>query len=159
MKTLLLVSTILLTSCASLMPKYPTLLPSNERRAVVNLKTNLDKKTIYRKILLWSANTFNNSNETVKAKDLDLGIFIAKGHISCDALKLGSNFAAKQKVEFTLELNFEDNKLEIKINDVIGSSEGSFDDGLRPSTKEEMQTVTKECLQPFVNSLKNEINN
>lgn len=136
----------------------PDLLPKEQRSKTYEFVTKLDKKKSFQKITIWSAKTFANSNETIKLKDPELGVLIAKGNISCKALKLGNGYGENQIVEFTLEITANDKKTEVKITDLIGKSTSAYDDGARPSKKEEMDAVTKECLDSYIEEIKKELN-
>lgn len=66
-----------------------------------------------------------------------MGMVIAKGNVACEALKMGNGYGQNQIVEFTLEITNDDKKTDIKISELVGISNGAYDDGARPSTKEE----------------------
>ncbi|MCK6598841.1 MAG: hypothetical protein L6Q37_10790, partial [Bdellovibrionaceae bacterium] len=102
--------------------------------------------------------TFANSNESIKLKVPEIGVLIAKGNLSCSALKLGNGYGSNQIVEFTLEITVEAKKAEVKITDIVGKSPGSYDDASRPSNKEELEKTKKECLDPYVELIKKELN-
>lgn len=136
----------------------PNLLPTDQRTKTFELTTKLDKKKSFQKISIWAAKTFANSNETIKMKDPEMGILIAKGNISCKALKMGNGFGENQRIEFTLEITTDNKKTEIKISDLVGRSDGAYDDATRPSKKEEMDVAAKECLEPFIEGIKKELN-
>jgi hypothetical protein len=143
---------LLFTNCVT----YPKILSENERSLTYKIESNLDKKSIYKKLILWTSKNFVNSNETIKTKDLDLGILIAKGNIDCNALKLGSGYAANQIIRFTLDIQFDDKKIDVNVLNVIASSSGAYDDNLRPSNHDELLLVKTECVDSFVNDLKNQ---
>lgn len=136
----------------------PDLLPAGERAKTYEFTTKIDKKKSFQKISIWSAKTFANSNETVKMKDAELGVLVAKGNLPCKALKIGNGYGENQWVEFTLEITVDNNKSEIKISDLLGRANGAYDDGARPSKKEEMESALKECIDPFVDQIKKELN-
>lgn len=148
---------VLLFSTITLGFGAPDLLPKDQREKSYIIETKLDKKKAFKKIIVWSAKTFANANETVRLKDEEIGMFVAKGNLSCEALKLGSGYAKDQRVDFTLEISVENKKVEVKITDLIGTSSGSYDAGSRPSKKEEMEAVAKECLEPFIEDIKKEL--
>lgn len=131
----------------------PDILPAEQRSKSYEFETKVDKKKGFQKIVIWAAKTFVDSNETVKLKDTDLGVFIAKGNISCEALKLGNGWGKNQRIEFTLEVTVEDKKAEVKVSDVVGRGQG-YDDGARPSKKEEMDAAVKDCIDPFVERIR-----
>lgn len=135
----------------------PDLLPSAERVKSYSIISKLDKKKAFQKISLWSARTFANSNETIKLRDTEMGALIAKGTIDCNALKLGSGYGQNQKISFTLEIGAENKKVDVKFIDIVATDDGSFDAGARPSKKEELETVSKECLEPYVDLIKKEL--
>lgn len=135
----------------------PDLLPSADRTKTYNLDTKLDKKMSFQKLVIWSAKTFANSNESIKMKDPEMGVLVAKGNISCKALKLGSGFAENQRVDFTLEITVDNKKAEAKISELVGRAEGAYDSGARPSNKEEMESTVNECIDPFVDTIKKEL--
>lgn len=135
----------------------PKILPENERTKTYDFASKGDQKSSYKKALVWSAKTFANSNETIKLKDPDLGMIIAKGNLPCEALKIGSGYAKDQRIEFTLEITAENKKISVKVSDLVGRSEGAYDDGARPSKKEEMDDAVKACIDPFVDKIKSEL--
>lgn len=135
----------------------PDLAKEEVRQKVYKIEHTLDKKKAFTKVVIWSVKTFVNSNETVKLKDPELGVFIAKGNLSCDALGLGSGFGKDQRIDFTLEITIEDKKAEIKATDIVGKSEGSYDSGARPSSPEEVEKVATSCLNPLVEKIKSEL--
>lgn len=132
----------------------PDILPATDRTKVYELETKLDKKKSFQKISIWAAKTFTNANETIKLKDADAGILIAKGNLPCTALKIGNGYADNQHIDFTLEITADNKKTEVKISDLVGRAHGAYDDGARPSKKEEMEAALKECIQPFVDLIK-----
>ena len=150
-------TTLLLFSLNSFAFGAPDLLPAKERTKNYSYTTKLDKKKSFQKLSVWAAKTFSNANEAIKLKDADAGVFVVKGNISCDALKLGSGYAKDQRVDFTMEIEVENKKAEIKISDIIGHAE-AYDDGARPSKKEELETVLKDCIDPYVELIKAELN-
>lgn len=135
----------------------PDILPVGERAKSYDLETKLDKKKSFQKILVWSARTFANSNESIKMKDSEMGMLIAKGNLPCKALKIGNGYADNQRVEFTLEMIVDDKKTEVKVSEVVGRAEGAYDDGARPSQKAEMEAALKECIDPFIDLIKKEL--
>lgn len=135
----------------------PDLLPASERVKSYSYQTKLDKKKSFQKISIWAAKTFANSNETIKMKDADAGILIAKGNLSCKALKIGNGYADNQRIDFTLEISVENKKTEVKISDLVGRAEGAYDDGARPSKKDEFEAALKECVDPYVDQIKAEL--
>lgn len=136
----------------------PDLLPQKDRSKEYSIVTKLDKKKGFQKIVIWSARTFANSNESIKLKDAEMGVLVAKGNLSCEALKIGNGYGKDQRIDFTLEVTIDDKNAEIKISDLIGRSEGAYDDSARPSKKEEMDAAVKECVDPFVEKIKSELN-
>ena len=135
----------------------PDLLPASERAKAFVVTTKLDKKKSFQKISVWAAKTFANSNETIKLRDSDMGVIIAKGVIDCKALKLGNGYGQNQKLSFTLEVAAANKKTDVKFNEILAIDDGSFDNGSRPSKKEELETVSKECLEPYVELIKKEL--
>lgn len=136
----------------------PDLLPSSDRTKTYELTTKHDKKKGFSKLSIWAAKTFADANQSIKMKDSDLGVLVAKGNLSCKALKIGNGYGENQRVEMTVEATVEDKKVEIKIADVLGRASGAYDDAARPSTKEEMASAIKECIDPFVEQIKSELN-
>lgn len=134
----------------------PDLLPKNQREASFSVETKLDKNKAFQKLLIWSSKAINDSNESIKLKDQENGILIAKVTVDCDVLKLGSGYAKDQRLEMTLEFSVEKNKVEIKATDVLGRGEG-YDDGSRPSKKEEMESASKSCIQPVIDEIKSNL--
>lgn len=82
---------------------------------------------------------------------------MVKGNISCDALKIGNGFAKNQRIDFTMEITVENKKAEVKISDVVGHADEAYDDGARPSKKEEFEAVLKECIDPYAELIKSEL--
>lgn len=158
MKKLLAMCSIVLMSQSSFGWGAPEIMKADLRVKKYELSHKLDKKKSFQKIIIWSAKSFNNSNEAVKLKDPEMGLFIAKGNIPCDALKLGSGYGKDQRIDLTLEISTEDNKTEIKFTEIVGMSSGSYDDGSRPSKKEELDAVVTACLDPYVEKIKSELN-
>jgi hypothetical protein len=76
---------------------------------------------------------------------------------SGNALKLGNGYGENQRVEFTLEITVDTKKVDVKISDLVGRASG-YDDGARPSKKEEMDSAMKECVDPFLAGLRKELN-
>ena len=136
----------------------PDLLPAGDRSKTYELTTKQDKKKGFAKLSIWAAKTFADSNESIKMKDVDLGVLVVKGNLSCKALKIGNGYGENQRLELSIEATIEDKKLEIKVTDVLGRANGAYDDAARPSTKDEMATAVKECIDPFVNQIKTELN-
>lgn len=136
----------------------PKILEAKDRAKTYAFSTKLDKKRGFTKLLVWSAKTFADSNESIKMKDADLGLLVIKGNLPCKALKLGSGYGENQRLDLAIEATVENKKAEVKITDIVGRSDGSYDDGARPSTKEELAAAAKECLDPFVEQIKAELN-
>lgn len=136
----------------------PDLLPAADRSKTYELTTKHDKKKGFAKLSIWAAKTFADANESIKMKDADLGVLVAKGNLSCKALKVGNGYGENQRVELSLEATVEDKKVEIKVAEVLGRADGAYDDAARPSTKEEMAAAVKECVDPFVEQIKSELN-
>ncbi len=134
----------------------PDLVSANIRQKAYTFETALDKNKAFKKLLLWSAKTFADSNEVIKLKDAETGMMVVKGNLSCKALKLGSGYGEDQRVKFTLEFSVENKKIDVKVTDLIGTSPGSYDDSARPSTKEEAELAFKECIDPFIDLIKAE---
>lgn len=136
----------------------PTILPEGERIKKYTIKSEKEKKAIYTKLLIYTAKTFTNSSESIKLKDAELGMIIAKGNISCTALKIGNGYGEDQRLSFTISLEAKDKELEIEISEIIGRSIGTYDDASRPSTKEELDIATKECIDPYIEKIKGALN-
>jgi hypothetical protein len=149
-KLILTLNILLLTSCAS---TYPKLLPNEERAETYEIKTNLPKDKAFDQYMTWAAETFKNSNKTIKMKDKDSGIIIAKGNVPCTALKLGSGFGTNQILSVTIRFEAKNKQATLKITDIIGESYGSYDSGLRPSTPAELKTALNDCVAPLVRSI------
>lgn len=135
----------------------PKLLPAEQRTKEYPIQTNLNKRKSFQKINTWAARTFTNSNETVKLRDSEQGLFIAKGNISCSALKLGNGYGEGQRIDFTLEIKTEDNNTTVKTSNIVGETINGWDGGMRPSNSAEFDSVTKECLDPFVEIIRKEL--
>lgn len=135
----------------------PELAKPELREKKYSIEHQLDKKKAYQKILVWSAKTFANSNESIKLKDADMAMLIAKGNLKCEALKLGSGFGDNQMIDFTLEITNENKKTEVKVSELVGKSSGAYDDGARPSTKEEAELALAQCVDPFIELIKKEL--
>lgn len=150
-------TTLIISSSLACAFGAPDLLPSAEREKSYSFATKLDKKKAFQKIVVWSAKTFANANETIKLKDAEMGMLVAKGNLSCKALNVGNGYAENQRIEFTLEISVDNKKAEIKATDVIGRGDGAYDDSARPSKKEEMNAAAKECLDPYVDGIKKEL--
>lgn len=136
----------------------PDILPADQRSKTYEFATKHDKKKAFAKLSIWAAKTFNNSNESIKMKDADLGVLVVKGNLPCKALKIGNGYGENQRVELAIEISLEDKKAEIKASDVVGRADGAYDDGARPSKAEEMAAAAKECIDPFVDQIKKELN-
>lgn len=136
----------------------PKVLSAGERSKTYDFTTMHDKKKGFTKLMIWSARTFANSNESIKMKDADLGILVVKGNLPCKALKMGNGYGENQRLELTLEATIENKKAEIKATNIIGRSDGAYDDASRPSTKDELGVALKECIDPFVEEIKKELN-
>lgn len=136
----------------------PDLLPAADRLKTYEVTTKHDKKKGFAKLNIWAAKTFADANESIKMKDAELGVLVAKGNLSCKALKMGNGYGENQRVELSLEATVEDKKIEIKIAEILGRADGAYDDAARPSTKEEMDLAVKECVDPFVDQIKSELN-
>lgn len=159
MKSLIIAPYILLMTINAIAFGAPKILPANERSLAFEVSTKSDKKSSFKKILVWSAKSFANSNESIKMKDSDLGIFIAKGNIPCESLKIGNGYAKDQNLEFTLEFEVEDKLTKVKVSDLVGRANGAYDDASRPSTKKEMEQATNECINPFLSEIKSILSN
>jgi len=151
-------STALLFTNIALGFGAPDILPATDRSKSYEIITKLDKKKSFQKITIWSAKTFTNANEAIKLKDAELGVIVAKGNLPCEALKIGNGYGKNQRIEFTLEITADNKKTEVKVSDLVGHSDGAYDDGARPSKKEEMDAAVKECVDPFVELIKKELN-
>lgn len=154
MKYFLLVAFSLLAVNVSAFWGTPKLLPAEQRAKEFQFESKLDKKALFQKVIIWSAKTFNNANESVKLKDADAGVLVAKGNLDCKALKLGNGHATGERIDFTVEILVEDKKITVKVEDLIGLAEESYDTGTRPSTPEEMKSVVDQCLTPWTDSIK-----
>ena len=82
---------------------------------------NKSKEVLYKNFIEWSSDVFNYSDFAIKYKDADLGIikgtsgFKIKGSSGMIASYLGRN------VNFDFKLEFKDNKLRYKIDNIIHS--------------------------------------
>lgn len=157
MKPIFLALTCLYTSSIAFAWGAPNLLPASDRTTSYEIVTKLDKKKSFQKIAVWAAKTFANANDSIKLKDSELGVLIAKGNLPCKALKIGNGYAEDQRIDFTLEISSEAKKTEIKISELVGRADGAYDDAARPSNKAEMEAAKKECLDPFVDQIKKEL--
>lgn len=135
----------------------PPLASSELRQKEYSFPIKSDKKTAYTKFLIWASKNFNDSHETIKLKDADLGLVVVKGNISCDVLKFGSGFGRDQRIDFSLEVTLKDKIFEAKIENLIGRSPGAYDDAARPSTKEEADLTFKECIEPYLEKIKSSL--
>lgn len=151
---LLIASLLVLNIGCVTMPK---LLPNDQRSKSYEIQTKLDKKKSFQKINVWAAKTFSNSNETIKLSNEEQGLLIAKGNISCSALKLGNGYGEGQRIDFTLEIKTENNKTTVTTSNIVGETLTGWDGGMRPSSAAELDSVTKECLDPFVDLIQKEL--
>jgi hypothetical protein len=158
MKFTLTITAVVLASIIAYGWGAPDLLPEDQREKIYKFPTTLDKKKAFTKLAIWTAKTFSNSNEAIKLKDAELGTIVAKGILSCEALKIGNGYAKNQHLDFTLEITVEDKNAEVKVSNVVGTSDAGYDNGARPSKKEEMDAAAKECLDPYVAKIKKELN-
>jgi hypothetical protein len=156
MKSLIITTLLSVITVKALAWGKPDLAPASMREKTYSIKTNVDKKTGYSKLNIWTAKNFVNSGETIRLKDQDAGIFIIKGNLPCTALKFGSGYGENQIVDFTLEITVQDKAAELKVTNLIGFSPGSYDGGGRPSNKEEADTAFSQCIDPYVDMIASE---
>lgn len=119
----------------------------------MQIPTKLKKQEAFNQAADWLAETANDANKIVQLSDKARGKIIAKPNVSCDALKLGSGYGQNQRLDFTLVIDVSDNLVKMSFNDVLAISPGSYDSARRPSSKQEMDAATAQCLAPLKQSL------
>lgn len=139
----------------------PTLLPEKDRKTELSISHTLDQKKAYIKTLIFLSKKFGDANSAIKLKEPDLGLIVAKGNIDCKAMNMGNGFAKEESISFDVEFVLENKKAVIKFENILGkaSVQGtpSYDNESRPSSKEEMASVVKDCLDPFLKTIQEEI--
>lgn len=144
-----------LGACASMSPK---LAAPELRTKTWTIQTSRSKDQSFDSIAKWAAETFNDSNKTTRLSDKATGTFVAKGNVSCSALKLGNGFAQNEHLDFTLTAETKDKKVSVTVSDIVGSTiPGAWDSGLRPATQKEAETAFHDCIEPVIDSIKSRL--
>lgn len=155
MKNIILIATITLIigACAT----KANLAPSNVRTKTYTLNSEKNKSQLFQSLNEWAALSFANSNKVIRLKDPKTGTLIAKSNVKCDALKLGNGFAKNERLEFTLTAKARNKKLSLTFSDIVGTSYGVWDNGLRPSSPKEAQKAFSNCIAPIVAGIKSKL--
>jgi hypothetical protein len=114
------------------------------------------KEEAFTNILIWTTESFNDSNNAIKLKDKDLGIIIIKG------ITLSDDFSSS----FTITIRFKDSKCLVSIKDWKETQYNySYDDMSNCYTKSCKNNIERWSLTVdkltirFINKIKQEINN
>lgn len=116
MKNLMCLSTLfILASCASTLP------PKEQRSLTFVEETKTKKDDSFVNALAFISKNFGNSNDVIKAQDKKSGLIVLKGNTTCNIFRQAGD-VNDYRLQFTLELNFKDNKTRFQFEDLYISS-------------------------------------
>ncbi|MCW7460184.1 DUF4468 domain-containing protein [Leptospira bandrabouensis] len=136
-------TSVMIFSCASLLPR-------EERKVEKIYTTNLTKKQIYDRSLVYFAKSLGNSNFAIQIKDESNGRIVSQ--VSYDCKKYRTFYALNRvTANFNIDLTAKDSKYRIIFDDIrlnIYSDNGpQFIN--EPSNKEELSLVEEGCIEPL----------
>lgn len=146
MKPLFLVLLLGLAACVT----PPKLAPAEMRQKSYVIENAKSKSENFDKIQTWAAKAGGN----VRLNDRQASTIIVRANVDCDALKLNGGYAKDQSLHFILEMKAADKRIDLNFTDLLAKTiTASYDSGLRPSSKEEVDTVVAECIEPIKNDI------
>ncbi len=132
--------------------------PVAERKAEFIDQTGVDKTTAYRRALAHLAKTFENTETALKVRDEASGQVVAQGYTTCNSLRSAVMFATTMNAKFVLDFQAKDQRSRLVFEDVqITMPDGSFTWSGQIGSKEDMEKVKAECLEPIHHGLINSI--
>lgn len=134
---------LLSSACTSM-----RLAPAQERQKSYTIENKLKKDQSFDRLQSWAAQ--NTGPKAVRLNDRVAGNIVIQANTACRALKLGNGFATSDEIlEFVLNIQVKDKVVVADFTNIVATSYGVYDSGLRPSSQQEIQTVVSECIEPL----------
>ncbi len=132
--------------------------PVADRKVEFIDQTGVDKITAYRRALAHLSKTMADSNKSLKVHDETSGQIVAQGNVDCNSLRSPVMFATTMNAKFVIDFQAKDQRSRLVFEDVqMAMPDGSFTWSGQIGSKEDMEKVRLECLEPIHAELINSI--